>query len=98
MYFQSYGAVSIIKVKAYWFHVRERGVLRAIFGTLISLGIYFAFDWGQALSDMAKVTPGNEIGWFQRLIQYLFSPRGSESVDALWAVFYVPAACFFSGR
>jgi len=24
MYFQSYGAVSIIKVKAYWFHVRER--------------------------------------------------------------------------
>ena len=28
MYFQSYGAVSIIKVKAYWFHVRERGVRR----------------------------------------------------------------------
>src|SRR5437870_6827364 len=25
MYFQSYGAVSIIKVKANWFHVRERG-------------------------------------------------------------------------
>ncbi len=33
MYFQSYGAVSIIKVKAYWFHVRERGVFGAIFGT-----------------------------------------------------------------
>ena len=30
MYFQSYGAVSIIKVKAYWFHVRERGVFGAI--------------------------------------------------------------------
>jgi MFS transporter, OPA family, glycerol-3-phosphate transporter len=34
MYFQSYGAVSIIKVKANWFHVRERGVFGAIFGTL----------------------------------------------------------------
>ena len=30
MYFQSYGAVSIVKVKAYWFHVRERGVFGAI--------------------------------------------------------------------
>src|SRR4051794_3110698 len=39
MYFQSYGAVSIIKVKAYWFHVRERGVSGAIFGTLISFGL-----------------------------------------------------------
>ena len=43
MYFQSYGAVSIIKVKANWFHVRERGVFGAIFGTLISFGVYFAF-------------------------------------------------------
>src|SRR5262245_47908854 len=42
MFFQSYGAVSIIKVKAYWFHVRERGVFGAIFGTLISFGVYFA--------------------------------------------------------
>ena len=25
MYFQSYGAVSIVKVNATWFHVRERG-------------------------------------------------------------------------
>jgi MFS transporter, OPA family, glycerol-3-phosphate transporter len=44
MYFQSYGAVSIIKVKSYWFHVRERGMFGAIFGTQISIGIYFAFD------------------------------------------------------
>jgi MFS transporter, OPA family, glycerol-3-phosphate transporter len=91
MYFQSYGAVCIIKVKAYWFHVRERGVFAAIFGTLISLGIYFAFDWGQALSDMAKVNHGNHMGWFQHLIQTIFASR-KESVDALWAVFYVPAA------
>jgi len=91
MYFQSYGAVSIIKVKAYWFHVRERGVFGALFGTLISLGIYFAFDWGQALSDMAKAHPGNEIGWFHRLIQFVFASK-TESVDALWVVFYLPAA------
>ncbi|MFH1845840.1 MAG: MFS transporter [bacterium] len=46
MYFQSFGAVAIVKVNAAWFHVRERGVFGAIFGILISLGIYFAFDWG----------------------------------------------------
>ncbi len=46
MYFQSFGAVAIVKVNASWFHVRERGVFGAIFGILISLGIYFAFDWG----------------------------------------------------
>ena len=33
--------MSIIKVKAYWFHVRERGVLGAIFGTFISAGRLF---------------------------------------------------------
>ena len=46
MYFQSFGAVAIVKVNAQWFHVRERGVFGAIFGILISLGIYLAFDIG----------------------------------------------------
>ncbi len=46
MYFQSFGAVAIVRVNAPWFHVNERGVFGAIFGILISLGIYFAFDWG----------------------------------------------------
>lgn len=49
MYFQSFGAVAIVKVNAPWFHVRERGVFGAIFGILISLGIYFAFDWGSLI-------------------------------------------------
>ncbi|MCP4219057.1 MAG: MFS transporter [bacterium] len=49
MYFQSFGAVAIVKVNASWFHVRERGVFGAIFGILISLGIYFAFDWGSII-------------------------------------------------
>jgi OPA family glycerol-3-phosphate transporter-like MFS transporter len=51
MYFQSFGAVAIVKVNAPWFHVRERGVFGAIFGILISLGIYFAFDWGKMIKD-----------------------------------------------
>ncbi|HCH62262.1 MAG TPA: MFS transporter, partial [Deltaproteobacteria bacterium] len=46
MYFQSFGAVAVVKCNAPWFHVRERGVFGAIFGILISLGIYFAFDIG----------------------------------------------------
>ena len=51
MYFQSFGAVAIVKVNAAWFHVRERGVFGAIFGILISLGIYFAFDWGYMILE-----------------------------------------------
>ncbi|MFH1532794.1 MAG: MFS transporter [Pseudomonadota bacterium] len=43
MYFQSFGAVSIVKVNAHWFHVRERGGFSGIFGTMISSGIFFAF-------------------------------------------------------
>lgn len=49
MYFQSFGAVAIVKCNAPWFHVRERGVFGAIFGILISLGIYFAYDWGDLI-------------------------------------------------
>ena len=49
MYFQSFGAVAIVKTNAPWFHVRERGVFGAIFGILISLGIYFAYDWGDLI-------------------------------------------------
>src|ERR1022692_3193751 len=90
MYFQSYGAVSIIKVKAYWFHVRERGVFGAIFGTLISFGVYFAFDWGKAIVDMAKANPKGELGWLHGLIQKTFALNG-KAVDANWAVFFIPA-------
>jgi len=50
MYFQSFGAVSIVKVNAPWFHVRERGVLGGLFGVLISLGLYFSYDWSLAIA------------------------------------------------
>lgn len=55
MYFQSFGAVSIVKVNAHWFHVRERGTFSGIFGILISLGIYFAFDWSKLIIDNSSV-------------------------------------------
>lgn len=53
MYFQSFGAVSIVKVNASWFHVRERGVLGGVFGILISLGVYFAYDWSRMITQAA---------------------------------------------
>lgn len=91
MYFQSYGAVSIIKVKAYWFHVRERGIFGAIFGTLISFGVYFAFDWGQAIVDATRANITGELTTFQQAIRILFATEGS-TVDATWLVFFIPAA------
>lgn len=52
MYFQSFGAVAIVKVNAPWFHVRERGTFGAIFGILISLGLYFAYDVGGLITGV----------------------------------------------
>ena len=91
MYFQSYGAVSIIKVKAYWFHVRERGVFGAIFGTLISIGSYFAFDWGRGIVNLSSAKAPAGAGWGHAWIQKLFGLSGG-GADATWAVFYIPAA------
>jgi MFS transporter, OPA family, glycerol-3-phosphate transporter len=51
MYFQSFGAVSIVKVNAAWFGVRERGTFGGIFGILISLGLYFAYDVGARIKE-----------------------------------------------
>jgi MFS transporter, OPA family, glycerol-3-phosphate transporter len=51
MYFQSFGAVSIVKVNAAWFHLRERGTFGGIFGILISLGLFFAYDGGKMITD-----------------------------------------------
>ncbi|MBP9085741.1 MAG: MFS transporter [Kofleriaceae bacterium] len=66
MYFQSFGAVSIVKVNAPWFHVRERGTFGGIFGILISLGLYFAFDWGARIADLTvglAVPEGTPVPW-----------------------------------
>jgi OPA family glycerol-3-phosphate transporter-like MFS transporter len=55
MYFQSFGAVSIVKVNAAWFHTRERGTFGGIFGILISLGLYFAFDIIPRIKDAFSI-------------------------------------------
>jgi OPA family glycerol-3-phosphate transporter-like MFS transporter len=89
MFFQSYGAVSIIKVKAYWFHVRERGIFGAIFGTLISFGVYFAFDWGQAIADASRSQVENPTP-FQIAFRQIFALEGRPG-DATWLVFFIPA-------
>ncbi len=88
MFFQSYGAVSIIKVKSYWFHVRERGVFGAIFGTLISFGVYFAFDWGNAIVEASKASGGS--GTLHRLFEVMFGV-GVGGTDAIWLVFFIPS-------
>ena len=54
MYFQSYGAVSIVKVNAHWFHVTERGGFSGIFGTMISSGIFLAFTVNNWVLDLAE--------------------------------------------
>lgn len=90
MFFQSYGAVSIIKVKAYWFHVRERGIFGAIFGTLISFGVYFAFDWGQAIVEASKLHIEGTKTYFQKFIQHIFA-IDTGTTNATWLVFTIPA-------
>ncbi len=43
MYFQSYSALALIKVNSGWFHVTERGVFSAIFGSMIQSGRFLVF-------------------------------------------------------
>lgn len=90
MFFQSFGGVSIIKVKAYWFHVRERGIFGAIFGTLISFGVYLAFDWGQAIATAAKAKPTSP-NWLHDIFDSVLGIEAG-GLDAIWLVFFVPAA------
>ena len=90
MYFQSFGAVSIVKVNANWFHIRERGVFGGIFGTLISLGLYFAFDWGQLIVEATVANP-KSLNFIQRLLRSTLAVDGS-TIDQTWWVFFVPAA------
>ena len=67
MYFQSFGAVSIVKVNAHWFHVSERGGFSGIFGTMISSGIFLAFTVNELLLKAAQRVwpgaPGPSVAW-----------------------------------
>lgn len=48
-YFQSFSALALIKVNASWFHIRERGVFSAIFGSMIQSGRALIFVLGGIL-------------------------------------------------
>ena len=91
MYFQSYGAVSIVKLNAHWFHVKERGIFSGIFGTLISLGIYFAFDWGQSIVNATMKKAPEGLGFVESLLRSLLGSDGA-AVNQTWYVFFIPAA------
>jgi OPA family glycerol-3-phosphate transporter-like MFS transporter len=90
MFFQSFGAISTIKVKSFWFHVRERGTFGAIFGTLISLGVYFAFDWTEAIANAVKINITGESSGFREFMQNLFALQGT-TIPAVWLIFFIPA-------
>ncbi|MEI6668941.1 MAG: MFS transporter [Acidobacteriota bacterium] len=45
-YFQSFGALSVVKVNAPWFHVQERGIFGGVFGMMISSGYFLALTVG----------------------------------------------------
>ena len=94
MYFQSFGAVAIVKVNSSWFHVKERGVFGGIFGVLISLGIYFAFDWGSAIVRATQAHVTTDLGFIQNILRNLIGVSGS-SVDQTWWVFFIPAIILF---
>lgn len=49
MYFQSYGALSVVKVNSTWFHVKERGIFGGIFGMMISSGYFLAVTVGSVI-------------------------------------------------
>lgn len=69
MYFQSFGAVSIVKVNAHWFHVKERGGFSGIFGTMISSGIFLAFTVNSWIMSSAKqFWPGQPLQWIVFLL------------------------------
>ncbi|MCA9553929.1 MAG: MFS transporter [Myxococcales bacterium] len=91
MYFQSFGAVAIVTTKAPWFHVRERGTFSTIFGVMISLGIYFAFDWGGAIAQATRSKLDADLGPLAAFYSAI-TGTGNAGVDQNWHLFFAPAA------
>jgi MFS transporter, OPA family, glycerol-3-phosphate transporter len=48
-YFQSFSALSLIKVNSAWFHIAERGIFSALFGAFLQLGRLLIFASGAYL-------------------------------------------------
>lgn len=83
-YFQSFGAVSLIKVNSSWFHISERGVFSAIFGSMIQMGRTLTFLVGPVLITLLPwqwmfFIPSLLIG-FMALMTYRFVRNAPEDV------------------
>ena len=51
--------MAIVHVNASWFHVSERGRFGGMFGAMISMGLFFAFDVSTRVLSLAAGTgPG----------------------------------------
>jgi OPA family glycerol-3-phosphate transporter-like MFS transporter len=58
---------------------------------IITLGIYFAFDWGAAIvSASRKAVVENELGWFALFVRKVFGV-GDGVVNENWWLFFIPA-------
>ena len=92
MYFQSYGAVSIVKVNAHWFHVRERGGFSRhlrhhdLHRHLLRLRL------GRAIVDATRRPGAGESrllsGALPRPVSVMAPARRQ---DQTWWVFFIPA-------
>lgn len=90
MHFQSYGAIAIVTVKAPWFHLRERGTFSTIFGVMITLGLFFAFDWGYALVEATRAKHSTAPGFWTAVFTKLLG-LGGTGVNENWWIFFLPA-------
>ncbi len=90
MYFQSFGAVSVIKVNSHWFHVRERGIQGGVFGTLIALGLFYAFDWGDIIVKATTLPAAADLGVLEKALRALLGTDAS-AISQTWYVFFIPA-------
>ena len=68
-FFQSFGALSIVKVNAHWFHVRERGTFAGLFGVLIRFGLILAFTGTPLILKYASV---EWVFWIPALLLAVF--------------------------
>jgi len=90
MYFQSFGAVSVIKVNSSWFHIKERGIQGGVFGTLIALGLFYAFNWGDIIVKASKAKLPEHMDLIESALRFLIGSANAK-MDQTWYVFFIPA-------
>ncbi|MBI5482484.1 MAG: MFS transporter [Deltaproteobacteria bacterium] len=72
-YFQTFGALSVVKVNAAWFHRTERGVFAGLFGGMIQFGRILAISGG---GFIVALLPWQWVFWIPAIVvglNFLFS-------------------------